>query len=199
MASSSTLSQTALIIAFTSNQKKSQSLSTNLKLEQKQAIRGYLQLEAGQLRSNGTIREVRLPELEPLIDKCHVVLIESDESQKFEFKLVFRETKFQICGADKVLQEHVLLNFEILPQKLKAMREAAKASTDKDKKDEAGAGNDPGAGGEAWAFDPDDALAFDPAKFLNLLTQMERQKSAYVLLAEGAPDGSKSRRGKSKA
>ena len=69
-------------------------MSTNLKLEQKQAIRGYLQLEAEQLRSNGTIREVRLPELEPLIDKCHVVLIESDESQKFEFKLVFRETKF---------------------------------------------------------------------------------------------------------
>jgi len=55
LATSSTLSQTALIIAFTSNQKKSQSLSTNLKIEQKQAIRGYLQLEAEQLRSNGTI------------------------------------------------------------------------------------------------------------------------------------------------
>jgi len=132
------------------------------------------------------------------------VLIESDEAQKFEFKLVFRQTKFNPCGADKVLQEHVLLNFEILPQKLKAMREAAKAPTDKNKNDEAGTGNDPGtAGGSggppAWAFDNDDALAFDPAKFLNLLTQMERQKSAYVLLADGAPERSKSRRGKSKA
>ena len=47
--------------------------------------------------------EVRLPELEPLLHKCHVVLIESGESQKVEFKLVFRETKFSVCGSDKVL------------------------------------------------------------------------------------------------
>ena len=97
-----------------------------------------------------------------------------------------------------------MLNFEILPQKLKDMREAAKQATDKKEGDAAGAGNDPGAAGGAggpapWAFDDDDALAFDPAKFLNLLTQMERQKSAYVLLDEGAPERSKSRRGKSKA
>jgi len=30
-------------------------------------------------------------------------------------------------------------------------------------------------------FEENDALAFNPEKFLLLLTQMERQKSAYVL------------------
>ena len=178
-------------------------MSRNLRPEQKQAIRGYLQLEAQQLRKDGTIAEVRLPELGPLLHKCHVVLIESDESQKVEFKLVFRETKFSICGADKVLQEHILLSFEISPKKLKEMRQqiAKDQAMEKNKNDDAGTGNDPSqpAGGGAaqhLVFEENDALAFDHDGFLKLLTQMERQKSAYVLLADGANDRSKSKRGK---
>lgn len=34
-------------------------------------------------------------------------------------------------------------------------------------------------------FDENDALTFDPEKFFKLITQMERQKSAYALQTEG--------------
>lgn len=99
---------------------------------------------------------------------------------------MFRETKFNLCGADKVLQEHILLNFEIPPKKLKEMRQQI-AKDIAAEKDEAGAGNDPGqtTGGvgkvesekkspSVLFFAENDALTFDPGKFLNLLTQMER-------------------------
>ena len=61
---------------YTTGQKSSRSLRNNLRAEQKQAIRGYLQLEAATLIKDKTILEVKLPELEPLLPKCHVVLIE---------------------------------------------------------------------------------------------------------------------------
>lgn len=35
-------------------------------------------------------------------------------------------------------------------------------------------------------FEANDALAFDPVKFLGLLTQMEQQKSAYAVDANSA-------------
>lgn len=97
-------------------------MDTQLKADMRQNIRGYLQLGAAELRANGTIVEVRLEELLPLMERSHVVLIESSDGQSVEFKLVFRETKFRICGADEVLQEHILLNFDISPQKLKHTR-----------------------------------------------------------------------------
>lgn len=88
----------------------------------RQNVRGYLQLEAAALRSNGTIVAVRLQELEPLMASSHVVLIESSDGQKVEFKLVFRERARAICGPGKVVQEHILLNFDISPKKLKQTR-----------------------------------------------------------------------------
>ena len=114
-------------------------MSKHLKPDQKQAIRGYLQLEAKTLLKDGTIAFVNLPELDPLMPKCHVVLIESDEGQKVEFKLVFRETKGTMCTS-KVLQEHILLNFEINPKVLK---------TQKGSKETAGKGDEAGTGGDA--------------------------------------------------
>ena len=86
------LAQMARVHAHTGKQNKSQSLNNHLKADMRQNIRGYLQLDAATLRSNGTILSVRLQELEPLMAKSHIVLIESSDGQKVEFKLVFRET-----------------------------------------------------------------------------------------------------------
>lgn len=184
----------------------SRSLHEHLRADMRQNVRGYLQLEAAALRKNGTILAVRLQELEPLMASSHIVLIESDDGQKVEFKLVFRETTRPwrgICGPGKVLQEHILLNFDISPKKLKQTRaqiakeqaqgkkeaeepgaaatggaEAASKDKDKDekKKDEK----------DMLIFEANDALAFDPVKFLGLLTQMEQQKSAYAVDANSA-------------
>lgn len=193
----------ARVHAHTGKQSKSQSLNNHLKADMRQNIRGYLQLEAAALRSNGTILTVRLQELEPLMAKSHVVLIESSDGQKVEFKLVFRETQWSLCGPDKVLQEHILLNFDISPKKLKQTRaqisktKSTEQAQGKKPSEEPGAAGAPG-GAEAAVqpliFEENDALAFHPGKFLWLLTQMERQKSAYA--ADGDDAGGKKKKKK---
>lgn len=48
-----------------------------MSVEQKKSIRGFLQIDCKTLLGNGTIKTVRLDELNALMPKCHVVLIES--------------------------------------------------------------------------------------------------------------------------
>lgn len=79
-------------------------------------------MPAGMLKQNGTILDVRLSELEPLIPKCNLVLIESNDMQHIELKLVYRKTKKQMCGPDLVVQEHILLKFNLGIKELKAKR-----------------------------------------------------------------------------
>ena len=74
-----------------------------MSVEQKKSIRGFLQIDCKTLLGNGTIKTVRLDELNALMPKCHVVLIESSgEGHTVQFKMVYRETKFNVCGADNV-------------------------------------------------------------------------------------------------
>lgn len=154
---SSALAQMGRVHDITSKQPKSRSLHEHLRADMRQNVRGYLQLEAAALRKNGTILAVRLQELEPLMASSHIVLIESDDGQKVEFKLVFRETTRQwhgICGPGKVLQEHILLNFDISPKKLKQTRAQIAKEQAQSKKE----AEDPGAaaagGAEAASGQP---------------------------------------------
>ena len=123
-----------------------------------------------------------------LMDDCHIVLIESLEGTMIEFKMVFRETKMTMCGGKTVLQEHVMLNFNISPKKLKATR--AQIAKDQANKKQ---------GGEAegdenlLVFEENDALGFDPDQFLKLITQMERQKRQAVDGGEGNAGKTKSK------
>lgn len=71
----------AEVVRFTDGQSTSRNLSGNLSKTQKQAIRGYLSLSAKALQENGTIKDVRLKELAPLLAKSNVVMIESDDRQ----------------------------------------------------------------------------------------------------------------------
>lgn len=98
------LQQLDKIRKFTSSQMSSKALG-DMGGELKKSVRGYLQIDCKTLLDNGTIRSVRLKELENLMKQCHVVLIESSEGQTVQFKMVYRETKFSICGPDKTLQE----------------------------------------------------------------------------------------------
>jgi len=111
------------IYNFTSEQKRSSGLQATLKKAPKQTIRGYLALPAKKLQENGTILDVRLNQLKPLIPKCDLIMIESDDQQRIEFKLVYRERKKQLCGPDLVTHEHILLQFQIHVKSLKASRE----------------------------------------------------------------------------
>jgi hypothetical protein len=164
------LTQMEKIKKFQTSQKVSKSLGT-MKPAQRKSIRGYLQLDCKTLRSNGTIKDIRLKELESLMDDCHIVLIESSEGTTIEFKMVFRETKFNICGGGKtVIQEHVLLNFNISPKKLKTTRaQIAKDQANKKLNQGETEGDD-----NLLVFEENDALGFDPDQFLKLITQMER-------------------------
>lgn len=127
-----------------------------------------------------------------MLPMCHCVLIESDRGQQVEFKLVFRQTKYNPCGANKVLQEQILLSFNISPQKLKAMRQQ-KA------KDSAMSTKNGDEEEEGLVFEENDALEFDPDGFLKLLTQMERQKAAYSLLEDNNDGTTSSKKRKSKS
>lgn len=81
-------------------------------MEQKANIRGYLQIDCKTLlkkqaisgnKEAATITKINLKELDDVISLCHVVLIESVDGQSIEFKLVFRESQFKLCGGDSVL------------------------------------------------------------------------------------------------
>ena len=170
------LQQLDKIRKFTSNQAGGSKAVSGMSTEMKKNIRGYLQIDCKTLLDNGTIRNVRLKELEMLMPQCHVVLIENNEGQSVQFKMVYRETKFSVCGGTKTLQEHILLNFEISPRKLKATR----AQLAKDLALRAKEADDEEKPSEDLVFPENDALGFDPDLFLKLLTQMERQKSAMA-------------------
>ena len=87
------------------------------------SIRGYLSLDVPTLLKNGTIARVNIKELENLLPHCHLVFIESSEGQSIELKLVFKQVKKVMCGPDKVLQEQIMMKFDIYPKKLKEMRQ----------------------------------------------------------------------------
>jgi hypothetical protein len=55
----------------------------------KKEMRGYLCLEASVLLSNKVIEKVVLKELEPLVEKSQVILMESQDGSKVEFKIVY--------------------------------------------------------------------------------------------------------------
>lgn len=178
----------AEVVKYTDGQSLSRNLSGNLSKTQKQAIRGYLSLSAKTLKENGTIKDVRLKELAPLLNKSNVVMIESDDRQYIQFKLVYQELKQGLCGPPRVISEQILVNFNIYPKTLKAMVQAA----EKAKNERKGQDNDKDEDSCKLVFRENDALTFDPTLFNALVTQMERQKSAYVLKAEpGAGEAAK--------
>ena len=76
-------------------------------------LRGYLSLSAKSLLDNKTIKHVRLAELKELVEKSQVILTESQDCKKIEFKLVYRKYGSQFCKADRIVQEHILLKFNI--------------------------------------------------------------------------------------
>ena len=151
-------------LLYTTKQKMSMGLKKNLSNKQKQNIKGYIQLEASQLIDDKTITDVKIPELEPLMPKCHCVLIEG-EGQKIEFKLVLRETKISLCGPPKVLEEHTLLSFDISAKKIKMMRKTVadyQASQKGKKEDDRDKPPD-------LIFEGNDTLVFNYEKFLKIL------------------------------
>jgi len=184
------------VVKFTDDQSMSKSLSGNLSKAQKQAIRGYLSLSAKTLLDKGTIRDVRLKELVPLLGKSNIVMIESDDRQYIQFKLVYQELKPGMCGPPKVINEQILVNFNIYPKALKGLiqdaeRQAKANGNEKKPQDKAGEA-DKDDGKAELVFPENDAITFDPQRFSDLITQMERQKSAYVLQAEpGTPETKK--------
>ena len=76
-------------------------------------LRGYLSLPGKSLLENKTIKHVRLAELKDLVEKSQVILTESQDCKKIEFKLVYRKYGKQLCQADRIIQEHILLKFNI--------------------------------------------------------------------------------------
>ena len=88
------LGQMASIKKFIKDLKTSVNLANALKFQQKEAMKGYLQVDVPSLLSNKTILTIKLKELEDLMPHCHIVLIAQDaQSQVVEFKLIFKEMK----------------------------------------------------------------------------------------------------------
>ena len=150
------------VAEFTQGQKKSKQLDAMLGKDQKQKIRGYLEVEAKKLLDNKTIRKSRLVELNPLIKQSTVVLIEADNGQSVEFKLVFKQKKSSICGPDRVLQEQIILKFDIPTKKIKEMRQKKGFQVPEDPKDPDQE--------EFLVFEENDALEFDPQGFIRLIS-----------------------------
>lgn len=69
------LGQMASIKKFIKDLKTSENLANALKFSQKEAMKGYLQVDVPSLLSNKTILSIKLKELEDLMPHCHVVLI----------------------------------------------------------------------------------------------------------------------------
>ena len=51
---------------------------------------------------DGTIVNVKLIELKELMNKCNIILVETNDQKMIEFKMVFRVIKKQLCGPDIV-------------------------------------------------------------------------------------------------
>ena len=154
-------------------------------------IRGYLSLDVPSLLKNGTIVKVNIKELENLLPHCHLVFIESSEGQSIELKLVFKQVKKVMCGPDKVMQEQIMMKFDIYPKKLKEMRQQiakdmALAKSSKKESNQFGLiGQDEATPEMAnLKFEENDSLEFDPDKFFALIARMERQKAAYAMVED---------------
>ena len=87
---------------FTSKLSKSHVLSKSLTEDLKKKMRGFLRIDVPALEE-GTIGHVQLKELEDLLPKCHVVLIEQETGNSIEFKLVYRDVRRQICGPPTII------------------------------------------------------------------------------------------------
>lgn len=122
-------------------------------------------------------------------------MIESDDRQYIQFKLVYQELKYGMCGPPKVINEQILVNFDIYPKALKARVEQAekeKEALRNERKQDKAAVIDKDDDRGKLVFPENDSLTFEPTLFNALVTQMERQKSAYVLQAEpGASEAPK--------
>lgn len=114
----------------------SASLQSALGAKNQGRMRGYLSEPASALRSNGTIAEIRVTELEALIGKCNVVLIEADDMKSIQFKIVYRNVEKQLwgCAPDRVIEEHILMAFTIYPKEFKKRKNAAIAANQRMKK-----------------------------------------------------------------
>ena len=75
---SNALGQMVMIKKFIKDLKTSETLSNALKFSQKEAMKGYLQVDVPSLQNNKTILNIKLKELEDLMPHCHVVLIAQD-------------------------------------------------------------------------------------------------------------------------
>ena len=64
-----------MIKKFIKDLKTSVNLANALKFQQKEAMKGYLQVDVPSLLSNKTILTIKLKELEDLMPHCHIVLI----------------------------------------------------------------------------------------------------------------------------
>jgi len=60
-------------------------------------LRGYLSIPGKSLLDNKTIKHIRLAELTNLVEKSQVILTESQDCKKIEFKLVYRKYEKQVC------------------------------------------------------------------------------------------------------
>lgn len=95
-----------------------------------------------------------------------------------------------------MVDEQVLINFDIYPKELKMMLAMIEAELAEKRKQNAGKPEKKAAADEdnkddntgKLVFPQNDALTFDPQKFAALVTRMERQRSAYVLRQDGEGD-----------
>lgn len=100
---------------------------------------------------------------------------------------MFREEEKPLCGPPKVLSENTMMKFNIYPKQLQMKRnklikdktlrsltggDAAAAKKEEEKEEK-----------EPLIFEENEAIHYDPDKFMVLLNQMERQTAAYILTA----------------
>ena len=78
---------------YTSSQSTSSALKATLSKSTKQAIRGCLQLSAQALLEDRTILDIKDKRLKSLAPKCDFIMIETNDQQHLEIKLVFKDTK----------------------------------------------------------------------------------------------------------
>ena len=83
-----------------SNKKKevSEVIGRSLPKKDPKSIRGFLSSDVESLMKDGTIVNVKLVELKDIMDKCNIILVETNDQKMIEFKMVFRVLKKQLCG-----------------------------------------------------------------------------------------------------
>jgi len=96
-----------------------------------------------------------------LIHKCEFIFFEG-EDQAINVKLVFKETKFTMCGPPKITSEATLLSFSISQKDLLDMRKKGKEMENQN---------------IIFA----NAIEFNMGKLIKIFNEMERAKASYTL------------------